>query len=82
MEKPEPVLLSTDLFDDDGGRLYYKASEMDAYIAELRASLREMTEYAEDHALTYADLWGVRRKDVQEAMKDEIDRARALIGEE
>ncbi len=36
MEKPKPELLSTDLFDNDGGKLYYKASEMDPYIADLQ----------------------------------------------
>jgi len=36
MEKPDPELLYTDLFDDDGGKLYYKASEMDGYISDLQ----------------------------------------------
>jgi hypothetical protein len=47
MEKPKPELLSTDLFDDDGGKLYYKASEMDGYIDALKASLADMIKYVE-----------------------------------
>jgi hypothetical protein len=133
MEKPESELLSTDLWDDDGGRLYYKASEMDDYltdlqgendglqklfdlqhtrvkaaevlwrkahpgkegvipdlgelvgwlmdgrVAELKASLREMTVYAEyfKHFETV-----VLPEDIKAVLNAQIDRARALIGEE
>jgi len=69
MKKPEKVN------DDTFGRAYYKADEMDAYLAELNASLREMVELSE-----WMQVYGLVI--LPEAGKQAINRARALIGEE
>ena len=81
MGKPKPLkLVPTDLYETSPER-YYSTYSMDPYIAELKASLDDMTSLAEDHATDYEELWGKRRAEQQKYMRDAIDRAQALLKE-
>jgi hypothetical protein len=75
MEKPDIVLMGPFRLQ------MYLAEDMDPYIAELKASLKEMVGYASGFhvfLLTGAD----EPHHGHKAVKADIDRARALIGEE
>lgn len=78
MEKPEKVQSSAGY---NSGQSYYRADEMDPYIAELKSSLAEMADYANGYMDFYCDNWGTYRKDTQDEIKADIDRARALLKE-
>jgi hypothetical protein len=70
MEKPEKVQSSAGY---NSGEVYYRADEIDAYVAELKASLAEMVELVG---------WIERNYIMEDDDKVQLTRARALIGEE